>query len=245
MHDSSLTKLLEAAAGSHHGLMASPRTLMVVLVGCGLLSGCQKSPTILDNSNLVVQPGRGISNLCEVGMTFSQIKRATSDASSHGVYDDSFSWRRLESSGRGRFVLVPSLAAIAPIGENQPTAFIEFYVSPYRAPLIPGLEVREPFRGKLGSSLSFKDRPVSKMAVENVFGSIGQVATNTAEALEFRKKGERFIQKRSDAVEEAWYPDKGITFVFESNVVTSFRVFRASETKLETNGTRIPDAGRE
>ena len=203
---------------------------MTVVVGCGLVAGCEKSRRVVDTSVLVVQPGVGISNVCEVGMTFSQIRRAAGDATTHGIYDDSVSWRRLESGGRGLFVLVPSLAAIAPIGENQPTALIEFYVRPYQASMIPGLEIREPFRGKLGDRLSFKNRPVSKPEVEGVFGSVGQVAANPAEALEFRKKGERFIQQRGNGVEELWYPDKGVAVVCTSNVVTSFQVFRARGT---------------
>ncbi len=221
--------------------MAFPLTLIAVLVGCGLVLGCQKPPKVLDNSALVVQPGRGISNLCEVGMTFSQIKSATGGATTHGIYDDTFSWRRLESWGRGRFVLVPSLGAIAVIGENQPTAFIEFYVRPYRAPMIPGLDVREPFRGKLGSSLSFKDHSVSKMDVESVFGSGSQVVTTAAAALDFRKKGERFTHQRGAAIEELWYPDKGVAFVLTSNVVTSFQIY----TAIGTNRlTRTPGAGK-
>ena len=210
--------------------MTALRTVITVLVGGGLVLGCQKSPTAIDNSALVVQPGLGISNFCEVGMTLSQIRRANGKTTTHGIYDDSLSWRRLESWGRGRFVLVPSLAAIAPIGENQPVPLIEFYVQPYRAPMIPGLEVREPFRGKLAGDLSFKDRAVGKQEIERAFGSVNQVATNAAEALEFRKKGSRFTHRISDGVEELWYPDKGVAFLLRSNVVASFQVYRASRT---------------
>jgi hypothetical protein len=96
--------------------------------------------------------------------------------------------------------------------------------------MIPGLEIREPYRGKLAGDLSFKDRAVGKQEIERAFGSVNQAATNAAEALRFRKKGSRFTRGLGDAVEELWYPDKGVAFVLRSNVVASFQVFRASGT---------------
>lgn len=210
--------------------LALGRTVVLVFLVCGLMLACQKSPKVIDSSNLVIQPGLGISNLCEVGMTFTEIKKATGDATTRGSHYDPF-WRRpLGTWGRGDFVLVPSLGVIAPIGENQPTAAIWFYVRPHREPLISGLEIDNPFRGKLGDNLSFKDRPVGKLEVEKVFGSVSEFATNGAHALEFRKKGERFCERLRDSVEELWYPDQGVAFRLTSNVVTSLRVFKASGT---------------
>jgi hypothetical protein len=204
--------------------------LIAIVVVCGFLLACQKSPTVSDNSSLVVEPGWGISNLCEVGMTFAQLKKATGDATTRGSHYEPFWKRRLETWGRGDFVLVPSLAAIAVIGENQPAAFITFCVQPYEAKLIPGLEVRRPFQGSLGDKLSFKDRTISRVEVERAFGTVSSVATNGAQALAFRVKGDRFVEQLRDAVEEVWYPDHGVAFQFTSNVVTSFTVYTATAT---------------
>ena len=193
-------------------------------------SGCQKAPAITDNSAIDVQPGYGISNVCEIGMTFSQIKKANGDATAHGIYDGTFSWKRLESSGRGRFMLVPSLGAIAAIGNDEPLSLVEFYVWPHKDRSISALEVHTPFRGKLGNKLSFKDGTVSKMDVETIYGNVIQVATNAATALAFRRKGEPFIHDRGNSVEEIWYPSKGVAFGFVTNVVKSFWIYKPIET---------------
>jgi hypothetical protein len=207
-------------------LTASAGAMVAAALGLVLVYGCQRSPTVLDNSNLVVQPGVGISNLCGLGMTFAQIRKTTGDATTHGIHYDGFWRRRRGSWGHGPSVLIPSLAAITDVGEDQPISSISFHLRPYRAPLIPGLEIEKPFRGKLGSSLSFKDSPTAKLEIEKIFGPVSQVASNGAEALAFRQKGERFGRQRRDSVEELWYPDKGIAFVFETNVLTSFRVYK-------------------
>src|SRR5688572_13808898 len=102
--------------------MAFSRTIIAVVLVCGLVLACRKPPKVFDNSNLVVQPGLGISNVCQIGMTFAQIKRATGDATTHGRHYDSFWKRPLGSWGRGDFVLVRSLGAIAAIGADEPTA---------------------------------------------------------------------------------------------------------------------------
>jgi hypothetical protein len=204
--------------------------LAVLLVGA-LVVGCHPSLEPVDTSDLVVQPGRGITNLCELGMSFSEIKQAAGGATTHGIYDDSLSWRRLESWGRGRFACFPSLGAVAPIEDDQPIAMIEFYVQRYRALMVPGLEVRNPFRGSLGESISFKDGSVDRFAIEGAFGTSSLISTNAAEALQFRKQGQDFVLQRGGGEEEVWYPKKGVAFVLVSNLVMSFQVFKPTTSK--------------
>jgi hypothetical protein len=125
-------------------------------------------------------------------MTFADVKRANSDTSKHGTYDGTLSWERLQNLGRGRFLLIPSLGVIAPIGRDEPLGIIEFYVCPYRSQMIPGLEVQHPFRGKLGETIAFKDAVVSRLQIETLFGNPANVASNAAEALNLRRKGDSF-----------------------------------------------------
>lgn len=212
--------------------MLFSRATLILMVGC-LMVGCRKAPTILDNSVIVVQPGVGISNLCELGMTFSQIKKRIGGASTHGYYDNTFSWRRFTDGRRGRFALIPSLGAVAPLGNGEPVAYVTFFLRPYRDSQFPGLNVLEPFQGKLNNGLSFKDRTVSKVEVEKLFGNVSKVATNAAEGTQLRLKGQRFSYLRGDNSEDLWYPEQGISFNLASNVVTSFQVFKARGTNTK------------
>src|SRR4051812_25217615 len=87
---------------------------ILTVVSCIVPSGCGKSTgtpaRITDTSRIVVQPGRGIPKVCEIGMSFEEVMQATGDASTHGLYDrDRWSLKRLTQE---RFVLVPSLGVI-------------------------------------------------------------------------------------------------------------------------------------
>ncbi len=230
MHKPTLRRWLQAIGNTQSSFAAIGRAVLALALGLVFMLGCQKSPTIADNSAIVVQPGVGIANVCEIGMDFSQIRMATGDATTQGIYDGSLSWRRLASHGRGRFMLVPSLGAIAAIGIDESISLVEFYVRPHKEKIVSGLEVSTPFRGSLGKLLSFKDSVVSNRQVETIFGSVTQVATNAAEALVFRRNSQAFVHRRGDGVEEIWYPTRGVAFVFETNVVTSFQIYKPTGT---------------
>lgn len=193
----------------------------------GLASGCRESPVFTDSAVVFVSPGRGATNLCEVGMKYSEVRKATRDATRHGLRNGS--WTQVLNHQRGTFALVPSLGAIASIGEDQPISIIEFYVRPFREQLIPGLEIRHPFRGKLGG-LSFGDGPVEKAQVEAIYGRATHTITNAGDSLDFRRNGEAFLLRPPNGIEEQWYPAMGVAFTFETNVVRSFQVFRPAGT---------------
>jgi hypothetical protein len=227
-----MRKLLQIITPVLRSALACLRAMVAVMPGLLLLFGCQKAPRITDNSVIVVQPGLGVSNICEIGMSFSQIQRATGDATKHGIYDGSWSWKRLSSLGRGEFVLVPSLGAVAATGSDEPVSLVEFYVQPHKEKLIPALEVSKPFRGSLGTSISFKDAAISNQQVETIFGTTSRVATNAAEALAFRRSSQSFVHRRGERIEELWYPSAGMAFVLKSNVVTSFQIFKPTGKTL-------------
>jgi hypothetical protein len=206
---------------------------MVVTAVLLVAGGCERTGVNWDNSQVAVFPGLGVSNVCEVGMTYRQIQTASPDASTHGLRD------RTGNQGSwvdGRFALIPSLGAITFLGTNQPASIIEFHVRPHSGELISGLEVRNPFRGRIGNILSFKDHSVGGQEVEAAWGSVTHTATNDQGTFDLIRWGERFRLSRTASVEEIWYPQAGIAFVLESNVVSSFKVFqmRVPETKGQT-----------
>jgi hypothetical protein len=207
------------------------QAVRAVIIASPLISlGCNRPGVGRDNSQMVVTPGLGISNLCEIGMNFTQIQAASPDARTYGLggrIGSQNSW------SDGRFALIPSLGAITFLGTNEPVGIIEFYVRPDRGGIITGLEVREPFRGRIGSVLDLRDHRVSGQDVATAFGSVAHIATNAQASIELLKRGECFRLSRTASVEEIWYPQAGIAFVLESNVVHSCKVFpkRAPETK--------------
>jgi hypothetical protein len=156
------------------------RIFLTFLLICVLISGCGKSagpsPAITDTSKLVVQPGRGIPKVCEIGMSFNDVRKVTGDASKHGIYDrDRFSLRRLTQE---KFVLVPSLGVIGVPERKGSLPLLTFYVQPYDSSItIPGLKVTNPFRGSIGTNLSFSSNTVSRKDVEMNFGVVIQNLT--------------------------------------------------------------------
>jgi hypothetical protein len=191
-----------------------------------VLLGCGRTPTFKDSADLVVQPGVGISNICQLGMTFTELKRQARGASTHGFFDEEFSWDWVQALGKGRLALFPSLGAIAPVQGKQPIWFIEFHVRQYRHPMIAALRIEAPFRGKVGPNLTFAEGEVSKAQVEQVFGPVSAVLTNSAEALDYRKQGKSFVEPLNDAEVKVWYPKKGISFIVRSNVVILFHIYQ-------------------
>lgn len=122
-------------------------------------------------------------------------------------------------------MLIPSLGAIAYLGRNEPISEVKFFVEPHKEEIVPDLEVRNPFRGKLGDKISF-EKSVRRKDVEAVFGKIDRGTTNSAAVLGLLKAREPFWRKLGEEVEERYYPARGVSFVITSNIVTSFTIFK-------------------
>jgi hypothetical protein len=187
--------------------------------------GCGKSTAtgarISDSSTLVAQPGRGIPKVCEVGMSFADLQKATGDASTHGLYDrDRWSLKKLTHE---RFVLVPSLGVIGVPERKGALPLLTFYVQPYDSSItIRGLTVTNPFRGRLGSQLSFSNHIVSRKEVETAFGPVTQDLTNYADFSSLPDKTQPF----SFRGEQLIYGRLGLDFYLKTNVVTGFSVYK-------------------
>ena len=185
-------------------------------------TGCSSSPTVSDNSKLVVHLGRGLPSLCETGMSLSQIGRATHDVTTCAAQDGWIPWGRWRS---GRFAIIPSLGAVAFLGKDEPVSHIEFHVRPYRSTTIPALVISRPFMGTVEGGPSFAQGAVPKEDVERCFGKLPELADKESSAAFRWMSQQPFAWKRQDGVEEFMYFDKGVTFVIQSNTVTSFRVY--------------------
>jgi len=100
----------------------------------------------------------------------------------------------------GQFVFVPSLGMIAFLGTNQPISTMEFYVQPHLTEKIPGLQVHNPFRGRLEDKLDFGYSAISRQQVESHYGVITSVASNQSENIEYYKAGRPFCCKAGMAL---------------------------------------------
>jgi hypothetical protein len=192
---------------------------------------CSKStPTrITDTSTVVVEPGRGIPKLCEVGMSFSQIKRAIGEGSTHGLYDrDRWNLKRLTQE---KFVLFPSLGVIGVPEQKGGLPLLTFYVQPYDSSITsPGLTVTRPFRGRLGSHLSFSNHVVSRREVEVAFGVVTQGLTNSSQSLDHIDKTQPYFNRRGNE-EELYYYHLGLRFSLRDDAVSSFSVCKPAKFK--------------
>lgn len=214
-------------ARQHGRLLVS--VLLTFVTGCSFF-GCNNSvsnhPAVKDTSEVIVEPGRGVSNICEVGMTFRQIKRANPDARTHGPDDSSWKLERL--IGR-RYILISSLSAVGHADENGRLSLISFYVSPYDSSrTVPGLIISNRFFGRIGTQLSFQSGSVGRNQIEKAFGTVQQGVTNSGGAIariavDSIRKGEPYIVKQGDT-EAIYYPLLGLRFQLKSNAVVSFAV---------------------
>lgn len=196
---------------------------------------CLPSGSKIHSSSVTVFPGIGIPNTCAIGMTFSQIQAATGDADTHSAADNVwFSRAPWNWWGNGRFVLVPSLAAVAWVGKNEPVTAVTFYTTTNQEPVVPKLSITNPFLGIIEPNLSFAMGPVTRAQVEVVFGRAVPVFNET-DARRLLSNGTAYVFTNNASTELA-YPQQGITFVLVSNVVNRFVVYRkvgAIGTKTE------------
>ena len=207
------------------------KKLSVLSVVCILITlGCNHDTTVEFGSNLCFEPGLGVRNVCEIGMTLSQIKKGVNSVS---TFSSSGKESLLNRWKKGRYALIPSLSAVTFLGTNQPISIIDVYVVPFESKSIPGLKITQPFIGKIKDGPSFEERDVTRTEVESIYGVIDcniQDVNKSAETLLAQKS---YYIERTDGVVELWYLDQGVAFITESNVVTSFKIV---PKKKEQNG---------
>jgi hypothetical protein len=122
----------------------------ILLLAVAPVGGCQRQSVSApppDTSEVMVIPGLGISNRYEVGMTFSEIKNAFPDAIA----------RRSAWGKYSKAMIVPSLGARSFLGEDKPVSHIDFHIDPNKSEMYPDLEIRTPFRGRLGNEFHFAE----------------------------------------------------------------------------------------
>jgi hypothetical protein len=213
---------------SRHALWATLATLILAgLYGCGKSAG--PTPRIADRSKIVVQPGRGVPKVCEVGMSFAEIRKATGEASTHGLYDrDRINLKRFT---HGRFVLVPSLGVIGIPEQKGVIPLLTFYVQPHDSSItMPGLVVTRPFRGSIAGGLSFSNHVVNRKEIETAFGVVTQGLTSSTQSLDSLDKTRPFFNRRGSH-ETLYYHHLGLSFDLENDTVTSFSVSKPAKLK--------------
>jgi hypothetical protein len=197
--------------------------LLVGVILIGVLVGCNRAPRPTDSRAVMLQPGRGMTNACEIGMTTKQVARMFGDTSFHGINDDAgLSNRGIES----RFMLIPALGAIAVFDEHDQISHLNFHTRNYRHPVITGLVIGAPFRGRLGANLDFGTGRVTRAEVEAAFGNLERGSTNAADYGAMRMAREPFWINAASGGEELWYEKNGVTFNLRSNEVVAFSIYR-------------------
>lgn len=175
---------------------------------------------VSNSSQVMVVPGLGISNRFEVGMEFSEIKKSFPDAIAQRS-----AWGKYSKA-----MMVPSLGARSFLGEDKPVSHIDFHIDPYRAEMYPDLEIRTPFRGRLGNELSFGDKSVSGQDVEALYGPVLKRVLVAGDGLKLLQHADPFSRSNRMDEETWYYPARGLAFDIKSNRVTSFQVFRPTAT---------------
>ena len=188
-----------------------------------VMAGCSERSIPFDDGIYVVDPGRGVTNRCELGMTVSEIGLFFVDSSTHGLFDDAWTWKRYTAS---RFLLVPSLGAIGVVEADKRISHLEFHVEAYTNPAVPGLVVQNPFHGRLGDKLDFSKGQVTRSDVQAALGRLEHGSTNSAEFAALGKAGKLFWLATTGDFEELWYEDLGLSFTLRTNRVVSFTTSR-------------------
>ena len=207
-------------------------SVIACYLGFAMLLGCSPDPTVRDSSRVLIQPGRGVTNLLEIGMTLQAVRDATHDVSTHGIYDRDWFWKRW---GTSRCALIQSLGAVAPVEPGGKIGIICFHVVPYDSDVtMRGLTVTNPFRGLVGDKLSFDKGSVSRVEVEAQFGTVDRVVTNLADGLPVAQANQPFLYRAVDGGEKLYYRHKGIDFDLKSNVVTGVWIYEPSKASSAT-----------
>lgn len=197
--------------------------LLVGVVLVGVLVGCGRASRPVDSRAVVLQPGRGMTNACEIGMTTKQVAQVFGDTSFHGINEDAGLSKRTAGS---RFMLIPALGAVAVFESDHQISHLNFHIRSYRHPAIAGLVIDDPFRGRLGANLDFGTGRVTRDEVEAAFGKLERGSTNAADYGALRLAREPFWITAGDTGEELWYEKYGVTFTVQTNEVIAFSIYR-------------------
>jgi hypothetical protein len=124
---------------------------------------------------------------------------------------------------------VGAIAHVPSGNTNDPIATITFYTKAYNIGVIPGIEIRSPFRGTVSTGLSFEKGPVSRREVEANLGVIDNYATNLQTIAPFARVARPYWWKTPWGTEDLAYPNQGISFSIKSNEVISFEIYPAKQ----------------
>ena len=178
-----------------------------------------------DSSTLVVVPGFGITNICQIGMTFSEIKQKSPDA---GIWSP-FNLLNSKTWSQPKKLTVPSLGMHSYLWTNQATPVyrMSFSVAPYLATNLPsiGKNINSSFRGSIRNRLFFNGGPVHRRDVENALGEVNGELSEINKIRESLMLGKSVSNRQNDEHVTIIYPD-GIEFILVSNIVISFDVYR-------------------
>jgi hypothetical protein len=209
--------------------------LLVGVILIGVLVGCNRAPRPTDSRAVMVQPGRGMTNACEIGMTTKQVARVFGDTSFHDIKHEA----GLSNPHSGsRFMLIPALGAIAVFDGDDQISHLNFHTHNYRHPVIAGLVIGDPFRGRLGANSDFGTGRVTRAEVETAFGKLERGSDAAADYGDLRLAREPFWINAASGGEELWYEKYGVTFNLRSNEVVAFSIYRPLPEPTGEGATR-------
>jgi len=210
------------------------------MAGICFVFGCSHPRQPVDSRSIVIYPGRGVPDLCEVGMSLSALRKKNA-TTTHGSY---------KINGM-RFILVPSLGAVVPIEKRDKSVrSITFNTAPFDNPEPVRMKLDTPFRGTLEPGVSFAEMDVD---VDEVTKALGEPAHTfvlpsspqpedypTPQYIEeVQAAGSWFY--RHPSIDTLMYFHRGITFSFKSNSVMRFTVSEPTEGR--TTAFTVPSEG--
>jgi hypothetical protein len=208
-----------------------------VIPGVGLLAswlaGCGRSPQVVHVRDATILPGRGLTNVCEVGMTYGRVSKLFCDS------------RISKSSEIGRvvgedsrFLTVPALGVTGVIQTDDTLSHIMFHTVPFQHPDLRGMRIETPFQGRLGERLDFGKEAVSRANLEAALGTLSHGSTNPSDYAALWVERKPFWISRGSAREDICYENLGVTFMLKSNRVTSFTVYTPITVPMQLPGRR-------
>jgi len=182
---------------------------VVVILAIGAIWGCtgtSSSPKSVDA--LVIEPGRGIAGVCEIGMKQANVKTAIHE------------WGRGQTT---RAELAPALAAIFFVEKSTTIEFIRFFVQPYKQ---SEFEIVTPFAGSIKGGPCFSGNRVTPKEVEGYFGKL--ITVRPPISFNNGQLTNSYCVVDGTGHEELWYRDRGVAFYVQSNIVISIGIFSPS-----------------
>lgn len=189
---------------------------MTLLVLCFALSGCSKNTRTA--SDLAIQPGLGIRNVCELGWNERQLRIAGNQLQIYRIEGDGWSSERS--------IVITDLGIVGHVPSGKLEDPVELYTFHMIKGNVHGI-LYDAFRGRIGNGLSVDACPMSSEALQAQFGTITNNAENARAILPFAQVAEPYRWVTPWGIEQLAYPNLGITFNVRSNVVESVEVYSA------------------